>query len=121
MGHRNLYHAFQLINKEPVLVEMLLWCRTDNTELHSVLFCDRSGHPHSRSHSMCAHLLPEQTLPGGEVGALEHGVLQNTLNTTQRLDDISAVVVQVPKLAVVFLHTHNTWEVMDEGPMLRVK
>ena len=27
-------------------------------------------------------LLPEQTLPCGEVGALEQGVLENTLNTT---------------------------------------
>lgn len=32
-----------------------------------------------------AGLLPEQPLPGGEVGALEQCVLQDTLNTTQRL------------------------------------
>ena len=46
-------------------------------------------------------LLPEQTLPSGEVRALEQGVLQNTLDTTERLDHIRAVVVQVPKLAIV--------------------
>ena len=48
-------------------------------------------------------LLPEQPLPCGEVGALEQGVLQNALHTSQGLDDICSVVVQVPQLAIVAL------------------
>src|SRR5689334_22495900 len=46
-------------------------------------------------------LLPEETLPGGEVGALEERVLQDALHTAQRLDHVRPVVVQVPQLAVV--------------------
>ena len=48
-------------------------------------------------------LLPEEPLPCGEVGALEQGVLQNALHTSQGLDDICPVVVQVPQLAIVTL------------------
>mmetsp|Transcript_35305 Transcript_35305/g.88749 ORF Transcript_35305/g.88749 Transcript_35305/m.88749 type:complete len:781 (-) Transcript_35305:276-2618(-) len=46
-------------------------------------------------------LLPEETLPRGEVRALEQGVLQDALHAAQRLDHVRAVVVQVPQLAVV--------------------
>lgn len=38
------------------------------------------------------HLLPEQTLPRGEVGPLEQRVLQNTLHTSQRLHHARASV-----------------------------
>jgi hypothetical protein len=48
-------------------------------------------------------LLPEEALPGGEVGALEQRVLQDALHPAQRLNDVRAVVVQVPQLAVVAL------------------
>lgn len=48
-------------------------------------------------------LLPEEPLPGGEVGALEQGVLQDALHSSQSLDDICPVVVQVPQLAVMAL------------------
>mmetsp|Transcript_51851 Transcript_51851/g.121766 ORF Transcript_51851/g.121766 Transcript_51851/m.121766 type:complete len:1251 (+) Transcript_51851:175-3927(+) len=48
-------------------------------------------------------LLPEQTLPGREVGALEERVLQDALHAAQRLDHVGAVVVEVPQLAVVAL------------------
>lgn len=41
-------------------------------------------------------LLPEKPLPGGEVRPLEQRVLQNTFHTSQGLDDICPVVVQVP-------------------------
>ena len=43
-----------------------------------------------------AYLLPEQTFPGGEVGALEQSMLQNAFYTSQSLDDICPVVVQIP-------------------------
>ena len=46
-------------------------------------------------------LLPEQTLPGREVGSLEQGVLQNSFHPAQRLDHVRPVVVQVPKFSVV--------------------
>lgn len=46
---------------------------------------------------------PEEPLPGGEVGALEERVLQDALHSSQGLDHVRAVVVQVPKLPVVAL------------------
>mmetsp|Transcript_3442 Transcript_3442/g.12110 ORF Transcript_3442/g.12110 Transcript_3442/m.12110 type:complete len:287 (+) Transcript_3442:2278-3138(+) len=45
--------------------------------------------------------LPEQTLPGGKVGALEERVLEDALNAAQRLDHVGAVVVQRPELAIM--------------------
>ena len=48
-------------------------------------------------------LLPEQTLPSREVRALEQGVLENTLDTSESSDDVDTVVVQLPQLAVVSL------------------
>ena len=48
-------------------------------------------------------LLPEETLPGREVGTLEERVLQDTLDTAERGDDVDTVVVELPKLAVVAL------------------
>eukprot|EP00906_Rhabdomonas_costata_P036699 RCo051448 len=50
-----------------------------------------------------AGLLPEQTLPGGEVRPLEQSVLQDSLHSTQRLDHVRAVVAEVPELAIVAL------------------
>lgn len=45
--------------------------------------------------------LPEETFPGREVCALEESVLQNAFHTTQGLDHVCAVVVEVPELAVM--------------------
>lgn len=35
----------------------------------------------------------KRTLPGGEVGSLEEGMLENTLDSTQRGDNVDTVVV----------------------------
>ena len=48
-------------------------------------------------------LLPEQTLPGREVRALEESVLEDALDTSQSSDDIDTVVVELPQLAVMTL------------------
>lgn len=48
-------------------------------------------------------LLPEKTLPRREVSALKQGMLKNTLDTAQSLNHVSSVVVEVPKLSIVFL------------------
>ena len=50
-----------------------------------------------------AGLLPEETLPSREVGPLEQRVLQDALHAPQGLDDVRAVVVEVPQLPVVAL------------------
>lgn len=50
-------------------------------------------------------LLPEETLPGGEVGALEQRMLEDTFDTSQGRDDIDTVVVQLPELSVVSLRS----------------
>lgn len=54
-------------------------------------------------------LSPEETLPGGEVSAFKEGVLENALHTTQGLDHICAVVVQIPKFAIVSLVSPPEW------------
>ena len=46
---------------------------------------------------------PEETLPGREVGALKERVFQDSLDTTQGLDHVCSVIVQVPQFAVVAL------------------
>lgn len=48
-------------------------------------------------------LLPEETLPSGEVSTLKQCVLQDTLNTTQSLNHIGSVIVEVPQLTIVSL------------------
>lgn len=48
-------------------------------------------------------LLPEETLPRGEVGALEESVLQDPFHPAQSLDHVRAIIVQVPEFAIVAL------------------
>ena len=48
-------------------------------------------------------LLPEQTLPSGEVRALEERVLEDTFHTAECGDDIDTIVVKLPQFAVVAL------------------
>lgn len=48
-------------------------------------------------------ILPEETFPRGEVGALEEGVLQDPFHPAQSLDHVRAVIVQVPEFAIVAL------------------
>mmetsp|Transcript_6268 Transcript_6268/g.11473 ORF Transcript_6268/g.11473 Transcript_6268/m.11473 type:complete len:253 (+) Transcript_6268:2354-3112(+) len=50
-----------------------------------------------------ACLLPEETLPGGEIGALEQGVLQNAFHASKGLDHVGTVVIQVPEFAIMAL------------------
>lgn len=44
---------------------------------------------------------PEKPLPGREVSALEECVFQNAFHTTQGLDHVCTVVVQVPELPIM--------------------
>ena len=48
-------------------------------------------------------LLPKETFPRREVGPLEERVLQDAFDTSQRLDHVGTVVVEVPQFAVVAL------------------
>ena len=41
-------------------------------------------------------LLPEESLPGGEVSAFEESVLENAFDSSQGLDDVCPVVVEIP-------------------------
>lgn len=52
---------------------------------------------------------PEETLPGGKISAFEQCVLQDALDSTQCLDHVSAVVVQVPQFAIVPLVGPPEW------------
>lgn len=56
---------------------------------------------HEKARSL--FLLPEETLPCGEVSALEESVLQDPFHSTKRLDHVCAVVVQVPEFPVMAL------------------
>lgn len=46
-------------------------------------------------------LSPEETLPSGEISAFEESVFQDALHTTQSLDHVCSVVVQVPQFSIV--------------------
>jgi len=48
-------------------------------------------------------LLPEKTLPRWEIGALEQGMLKNGLNTTESLNHIGSVIVEIPELTIMLL------------------
>lgn len=52
---------------------------------------------------------PEKTFPGGEIGAFEECMFQDALHSTQSLDHVCAVVVQVPQLAIVPLVGPPEW------------
>ena len=54
-------------------------------------------------------LLPEQTLPRGEVRALEERMLEDTLDTSKSSDDVDTVIVELPQLAVVALGSPPEW------------
>ena len=54
-------------------------------------------------------LFPEQTLPRGEIRSLEERVFENTLDASESLDNISAIVVQVPELSIVTLMRPPEW------------
>lgn len=43
------------------------------------------------------------TFPGREVCALEERVLENTLYTSERSDDIDTVVVELPEFTIMAL------------------
>ena len=65
-------------------------------------------------------LLPEETFPGREVGAFEEGVLQNALNTSQSLDHVCSVVVQVPQLSIMALVRPPEWVLAHDVVLLEV-
>ena len=46
---------------------------------------------------------PEQTLPRWEVGSFEESVFEDTFNSTQGLDHVRPVVVEIPQLTIVTL------------------
>lgn len=64
--------------------------------------------------------LPEEALPSREVCALEKGVLQNALHSTESLDHISAIIVKVPELAVVLLMCPPEWVLLENLILLEV-
>lgn len=61
------------------------------------------GSPNLQDKATSRLLLPEETLPCGEVSALEESVLQDSFHSTKCLDHVCAVVVQVPEFAIVAL------------------
>ncbi|CAN8015573.1 unnamed protein product, partial [Ixodes persulcatus] len=56
---------------------------------------------------------PEESLPGGEVGALEEGVLQDALHPSQGLDHVRPIVVQVPQLPIMPLVGPPEWVLLQ--------
>jgi len=49
----------------------------------------------------CVINIPEETFPRREVGSFEQCVFQNALDTSECLDHVSSVVVEIPQLAVM--------------------
>ena len=56
---------------------------------------------------------PEQTLPRGEVGSLEEGVFEDALNSTQCLDHVHPVVIEIPQLAIMTLVGPPEWVLLE--------
>jgi len=54
-------------------------------------------------------ILPEETLPGGEVGSLEQSVLKNALHPSKCLDHVRTVVVQIPQFSIMPLVSPPEW------------
>ena len=48
-------------------------------------------------------LLPEESFPCWEIGALKESMLKNTFNTTECLNHVSPIVVEVPELSIMLL------------------
>jgi hypothetical protein len=65
-------------------------------------------------------LLPEEAFPSREVGALEKGMLKDALDTTKSLDHISAVVVEVPQLSIMFLMSPPEGILFEDLILLKV-
>ena len=53
--------------------------------------------------------LPEETLPCREVCSFEQSVFKNSFYTSQRLDHVGPVVVQIPEFAVMTLVSPPEW------------
>mmetsp|Transcript_42650 Transcript_42650/g.166468 ORF Transcript_42650/g.166468 Transcript_42650/m.166468 type:complete len:261 (+) Transcript_42650:2330-3112(+) len=66
-------------------------------------------------------LLPEQSLPSGEVGTLKQGVLEYALYAPKSLDHIRSVIVQVPQLAVMPLMSPPEGIISRLGVLLEVQ
>ena len=67
-----------------------------------------------------ACLFPEQAFPRGEIRSLKKGVLKNALDAAECLNHVGAVVVQVPKLAVVPLMRPPERVVLEQVVLLEV-
>jgi hypothetical protein len=65
--------------------------------------------------------LPKEPFPSREVRALEQCVLQNTFHTTESLNDISAVIVQIPQLTVVTLMGPPERVALDQPVLLEIR
>ena len=52
---------------------------------------------------------PEQAFPGRERCGLEQRVLQDGLNTTESLDNVGTVGVEIPKFSIVTLTSPPEW------------
>ena len=65
-------------------------------------------------------LLPEEAFPSREVGTLEKSVLKDALDTTESLDHISAVVVEIPQLSIMFLMSPPEGVLLEDLILLEV-
>ena len=64
--------------------------------------------------------LPEESLPGGEVSSLEEGVFQNTFDTTEGLNHVRPVIVQIPQFAIVLLMGPPEWVLLQDLVLFEV-
>lgn len=47
--------------------------------------------------------LPEKTLPSGEVGAFEESMLKDSFNSSQCLNHVSSIIIQIPQFSIMSL------------------
>ncbi len=65
-------------------------------------------------------LLPEEAFPSWEIGALEKGMLKDALHTSESLDHISTVVVEIPQLTIMFLMSPPEGVLLEDLILLEV-
>ena len=64
--------------------------------------------------------LPKQTFPSREVSTFEQCVLEYTLNTTQSLNHIGSIVVQIPQFAIMSLMSPPKWVLLENLKLFEI-
>jgi len=63
----------------------------------------------------------EKSLPCWEIGSLEESVLKNSFNSSKSLNHISAIIVELPQLSVMFVMGPPEWIDFEDLILLEIQ